>query len=94
MGRAWLRRNSLEWRDVEPTPGVRDWTNSNVARLESELAYAATQKAQVILIIHKTPAFARQVAASACGPIKDANLAGFAVFMHDVVQRYSAPPTM
>ncbi len=89
-GALWVRRNALLWSDVEPTEGARNW--EAVSQLEEELITAAEQGQRVILIVRSTPTWAQQIPGSYCGAIKRKKLSAFALFMHDVVARYSQHP--
>lgn len=89
-GVSWLRVNALKWSDVEPTKGQRQW--SNVSSLEAELKLINANSKDAILIIRRTPSFARKFSDSSCGPILDAEIATFATFVYDAVLRYSAAP--
>ena len=86
----WVRRNALIWADVEPQEGIRNWEAA--AGLEQELQLAAEQGFEVILIVHKTPAWARQLPALSCGPVREDKLETYASFIKDAVARYSVPP--
>lgn len=90
LGVGWMRRNALLWSDVEPHPGVRDW--SKVAGLEGELKAASSQGVQVILIVRSTPLWAQKYPGVYCGPVKADQLETFASFMKAAVMRYSVPP--
>ena len=89
-GAAWLRINALEWSKIEPQEGQREWTAA--APLEAALRAAAENNLPVILVVRSTPAWAQKVAGAYCGPIKPEKLGAYAVFMQDVVMRYSQPP--
>ncbi len=80
----WVRRTALEWNRVEPTAGVRDWRA--VRKLKEELARAAANGLQVILVVRGAPDWA---APQSCGPITDpAGLAAFADFMREAVAQF------
>jgi len=87
---SWTRPVGINWYDVEPTEGARNW--SVLADLETQLQNASSKNIQVLLIVHGTPSWAQQVAGSFCGPIKSTKLAAFGNFMSAVVARYSLPP--
>ncbi|MFV2045252.1 MAG: hypothetical protein ACC700_18720, partial [Anaerolineales bacterium] len=87
---SWIRRSPLNWSDVEPFEGARDW--SKLAGLEQELIDAASRGINVLLIVHSTPTWAQQVSGYRCGRIRQDKLGAFAEFVHDLVQRYSGPP--
>jgi len=74
----------LNWRDVETSPGVYNWS-----RWDQLLADAATHDLQVILSVTGNPEWAAQ---TPCGPIRSQYLPTFANFLTAAVQRYSAPP--
>ncbi len=87
-GATWIRRNALQWKDVEAAPGQRNWN----AGLDADLINASKNGQKVILIIHGTPAWARAVPTSNCSPIKTDQLGAFATFVRDAVDRYSQSP--
>ena len=84
----WIRRNALQWKDVESNPGQRNWD----AGLDADLINASKNHQQVVLIIHGTPLWARTIPSSTCSPIKPDQLGAFASFVGDAVSRYSKPP--
>jgi hypothetical protein len=86
----WVRVNALIWSDVEPAEGQRNW--AAVSSIETQLKTLANSGKETILIIRRTPEWARQVASSPCGPVKSQKYGALANFMRDVVKRYSAPP--
>jgi hypothetical protein len=90
LGVHWIRRNALLWSDVEPQLGERNW--EAVAALETELRNAAEQGLETILIVRSTPEWAQKVPGAYCGAVSQQMLPAFAIFMHDVVARYSAEP--
>lgn len=87
-GATWIRRNGLQWKDVEATPGQRNWNPS----LDTDLINASKNQQKVILIIHGTPTWARTIPTSSCSPIKTDQLPAFANFVRDAVVRYSKAP--
>jgi hypothetical protein len=89
-GAYWLRIGYVEWGNVEPTEGARNW--GTLDALESELLEAASKGMRVILIVTRTPGWAQLVPGSDCGPIKQSKFGAFGTFMRDLVNRYSAPP--
>jgi len=86
---AWVRINGLQWIGYQPN-------NSTEFRadpaLEKELINASRIGAKAILIVHRTPLWAREYPDSVCGPIRSDKLGDFANFMQMVVQKYSQPP--
>jgi hypothetical protein len=90
MGAHWIRRNALLWSEVEPQLGARNW--EAVAGLETELRNAAEQGLETILIVRSTPAWAQKNPGVSCGPVSQGMLPAFAIFMQDLVERYSAAP--
>ncbi len=89
-GASWLRRNALLWSSVEPQKGQRQW--DQVSTFEAELKEMASTGKEILLIIHRTPDWARKYPNSPCGPVKDSEIGALANFMGDVVKRYSEPP--
>lgn len=88
----WLRRNGVLWSTIEPTEGARVWEDDEYYALEQELINASANGYQVILIVRRTPAWARQFANMPCGRVRDDKLAAFGNFMYDLVTKLSAPP--
>jgi hypothetical protein len=86
----WVRRNAVLWSDVETSPGVRNW--SALASMENEWLNAANASLTPIVIVRSTPVWARMYANSPCGPMAPGAIATFAIFMRDLVTRYSVPP--
>jgi hypothetical protein len=86
----WWRRNGVLWSQVEATKGSYDW--DALEDLEVELANAAQNGIQVILIVRGTPDWAQAIPEIPCGPIKESELGAFADFMKALVSRYSLPP--
>lgn len=89
-GTSWLRRVDLQWREIEPGQGARDW--SVLSELEQELINATNAGMSVVLVIRSTPDWAQKISGSICGPVKSSKFGAFASFMHDLVARYSKPP--
>lgn len=89
-GTTWIRRNALQWKDVEPTQGARNW--SAASAIEADMIAAANANARLILIVHGTPGWAQQINNAFCGPIRSDKIGAFAAFMRDAVARYSRPP--
>ena len=89
-GAHWTKRNALIWSVVEPVEGTYNW--GNVASLEEELADAAAQGLEMILVVQGTPIWAQELPGIHCGPISPDKLAAFGDFLSEAVRRYSAPP--
>jgi hypothetical protein len=89
-GAAWVRRDGVNWAEVEPNKGQRNW--SGLADLETELINADQNGLEVILIVSGTPGWAQQYPGFACGAVKPEEYGAFAAFMKDLVARYSVPP--
>ncbi len=87
-GAAWIRRNALQWKDVEASPGQRNWDPA----LDADLQNAIKNGQKVVLIVHGTPAWARTLPTSNCSPIQPSQLPAFANFLRDAVNRYSQAP--
>lgn len=87
-GATWIRRNSLNWSEVEASPGQRTWN----AGLDADLTNISKNGQKALLIIHGTPAWARTIPSSNCSPIKSDQLSTFANFVRDAVARYSQAP--
>jgi hypothetical protein len=86
----WVRYGDFMWSEIEPTPGAREWTR--LAGMEEEIKALANQGLTTIAVVRSTPAWAQQIPGHTCGAIKPEALEAFAVFMRDLVARYSAPP--
>lgn len=86
----WWRLNGVLWSDVEATKGFYDWTA--LADLEGDLANAARNGIQVILIVRGTPDWAQAIPGVPCGPIEESEFGSFANFVKELVSRYSQPP--
>jgi hypothetical protein len=86
---AWVRINGLQWLGYQPNNSTEFRTDP---ALEQELINASQIGAKAILIIHRTPLWAREYLDSVCGPISSDKLDEFANFMQKVVQKYSQPP--
>ena len=89
-GLYWLRSATpISWASVEPTEGARDW--GKLSQIDGELSAIMNMGMQTILSVRVTPEWAQNVPGYSCGAIKPEKLAAFGSFMHDVVDRYSAP---
>ncbi len=86
----WVRRNALNWAQVEPEQGKRNW--EIVAGLDQEIIRIAETDGELILVIRNTPTWAQKISGVSCGPVKEDQLAAFANFVRDVVVRYDAAP--
>jgi hypothetical protein len=89
MRSAWVRINALHWSAYQPNNNSEFIINP---ALEQELILADQNGMDAILIIHRTPEWAREYPNSICGPISSDKLDEFANFMKMVVQKYSQPP--
>jgi len=90
-GATYIRHNGLIWAMVEWNySGEGNW--GAVSNLDNQLINAAERGMEVILIVRSTPPWARDDLNSPCGPIKPSEYTAFGQFMHDAVERYSAPP--
>ena len=85
-----IRNNGVLWSEVEPIKGERRW--DTVKTLENGLIDASAAGLDVILVVRSAPDWAQKVPGSSCGPIKEEELQSFALFMKDLVTRYSVPP--
>lgn len=86
---SWVRINGLNWSNYQPNNNFEFFADPT---LEYELINASRIGAKAILIINRTPLWAREYTNSVCGPIKTEKLGDFANFMRMVVQKYSQPP--
>jgi hypothetical protein len=87
---SWVRRASVEWRDVEATEGVRDW--AALSGLEQELIRATNSNMRVVLVVSHAPDWALVNPTYVCGKVKTAKMDALASFVHELVLRYSAFP--
>lgn len=87
---SWVRYNAILWSEVEPVPGIRDW--SALHEVETELVQINAMGATPLVIVRGTPVWAQQRPNTQCGPIQHEALDAFASFLYDLVARYSAPP--
>jgi len=83
---SWVRINGLNWSNYQPNNNSDFFEDPT---LEYELINASRIGAKAILIINRTPLWAREYTNSVCGPIKTEKLGDFANFMRMVVQKYS-----
>lgn len=88
-GSAWVRLNALSWAYYQPNNEAEFRVD---AGLEQEILTANQFGQKVILIIQKTPLWAREYPDSVCGPIRMDKLGALAHFMGMVVEKYSQPP--
>lgn len=86
----WIRPLPLRWADVEPQPGLRNW--SAIWKLEADLVTAAISGHTTMLIVSATPSWAQQIPGYECGPIRTDAFDDFGRFLVDTVKRYSGPP--
>ena len=82
----------IQWANVEPTQGARNWPTG----LESRLAKAAANGIDVIVNVRSTPDWAERDVDDnsdpSCGAIKAEYFDEFGQFMADLVARYSKAP--
>ncbi len=84
----WLRNFAIPWDLIEASPGIYNWSYVDEAGLLNATARGMT----VIAIVKYTPSWAQKVPPYACGAIKQDALDEFAVFLQQVVRRYSNYP--
>lgn len=89
-GTTWIRRNTLPWKDIEPTQGARNW--SAAASVEADMIAASSKNLKLILTIHGTPSWAQQFNNFTCSPIRTDKIEAFVAFVRDAVARYSKSP--
>jgi hypothetical protein len=92
VGTSWVRLPGINWRDLEPTEGARNWTNANVAKVDSDIKALSAKGIKVILILQRAPTWAQRIPNSSCGPIKPEKYAAMGKVIEDIVTRYSAAP--
>jgi hypothetical protein len=88
---SWTRKDGVRWYDVQPDVPW-EWNWEALDDLEAELITAAENKIRVVLIVQGTPSWAAENKESTCGPIEEDNLDDFALFLHELVKRYSVSP--
>jgi hypothetical protein len=86
----WVGGIGVSWAAVEPSQGSRIW--SAMAGQAQQMQDVAGKGLTPIVNVRFTPGWAQQVAGYSCGPIKPEKLGAFAIFMHDLVVRYSVAP--
>ncbi|GAB4209033.1 MAG: hypothetical protein OHK0022_39480 [Roseiflexaceae bacterium] len=86
----WVRYGDSLWSEIEPTPGARNWDSQ--ALVEQELRILAEHNLTTLLVVRSAPTWAQQVPGASCARIKPEAYDAFAVFVRDLVLRYSAPP--
>jgi hypothetical protein len=87
----WIRRNSLDWSQVQPTKnGGYNW--SAASALEADMIKASQMGSKLLLIVRGTPTWAQKYAGSGCGPIATSEFSSFGSFLNAAVQRYSVAP--
>lgn len=89
LGISWTRKD-LFWSVVESEEGKYNW--DAISDFEEDLRNTSAKNIRTILVINKTPDWARQYPESECGPIKQEKFDAFGKFMSEVVKRYSSPP--
>ena len=90
-GATWTRGELFYWDLIEPIkldPPVYDWSKVD----EAGIQLLAANELQVIAVVLFAPDWAQKVAGSACGPIAEEELDRFALFMAELVKRYSQEP--
>lgn len=88
---SWTRINGAIWSAVSPNNTTeRNW--SALAATDDLLLKSSRGGMKVVLIIRGAPEWALKYPGVACGPIKSDALDDFALFLSDLVARYSVPP--
>jgi hypothetical protein len=85
----WAHGPGIQWANVEPNPGERNW--GVLTGLEQQLINARANNIIPMVAIVRAPAWA-DAGGKTCGPIEEEDFTAFADFMFDVVQRYSRAP--
>lgn len=86
----WVHGIFVQWADVEPTAGARNW--GAIAKDEQKMRTAAENQFSSIVLVRGTPSWAQLYPGVECGAIHPSNLDEFATFMSDLVTRYSQYP--
>ncbi len=86
----WVRYNGVDWAEVEPERGERNW--AALAGVEAELATISAAGGTPLLIVRGAPPWAQAISGSGCGPITSEALPDYAAFMGELVARLSQPP--
>lgn len=85
-----IRYNGVIWHEIEPEPGVRNWTM--LGDLERGLEYLSENNIPAIVIIRGVPLFAQKTTGYYCGQIAEEYFPAYTQFLSELVQRYSQPP--
>lgn len=88
----WVRLNTLSWREAQPTPASPiNWSAPSFQRFEQEVLAANELGLQVMAIIDDHPSWATG-SSHICAAILDEYHDEFAIFVREVVARYSQYP--
>lgn len=90
IGGRLVRFDMLQWDQIEPRRGERNW--QALADTEAELAAISAGGGVPMVIIRGAPPWAQAAPGKACGPIRGEALGAFADFVGEAVRRYSGPP--
>lgn len=92
-GTAWVRRNALEWKHIEPQRGGGyRWDHPITRIIEEDMLTASQLGVNLIVVIRGSPRWATAPHNADCAPINPNHYQDFARFMAEVVRRYSGPP--
>lgn len=103
MGTAWIRFNSLSWRDVQPEPDtpIDQWNWESMQRFEADLEQAAAMGLTPLVIVDDFPDWAtipyvnpytNQETIAPCAALKEEYFDDYATFLREAVARYTEPP--
>jgi hypothetical protein len=86
----WIRRNAIQWPEVEKNEGQYDWTA--LAEFESEMIAAAKNNLTLIVVVRGTPDWAQKHVGARCGIVRSEKLPAFGKFMAALAARYGKAP--
>ncbi len=103
MGTAWVRFNSLSWRDVqsEPDTPIDAWNWDAMSRFEADLEQAAAMGLTPLVIVDDFPDWAtipyinpytNEETIAPCAALKEEYFDDYATFLREAVARYKEPP--
>ncbi len=92
-GTAWVRRNALEWKHIEPQRGSGYvWDHPTTRIIEQDMITASRLGLNLIVILRGSPRWATAPYAADCAPINPDHYQDFARFAAEVARRYSGSP--
>lgn len=86
----WIGGIQISWSAVEPVTGTREWATLHLQ--ETRMITLASKGIVAIANVRSVPSWAQARPGVSCGPIAPEHYDEFALFMHDLVARYSQFP--